>query len=162
MEEREARRGSILDLFLVVLLLLAVLGALLRWERQSRERGLPLEQYRLTLETLELARESADCLAVGDVLYTASGEKIGEVVALELLPVRLTVSSLGSYYRGEWPLSERCRLRLDVAVSGRVRDGVLLYMGRTPMAIGTPQELFSERVRLQTRVVEVMPISEKK
>lgn len=162
MEERGMRRGSILDLFLVFLLLLCILGAVLRWERQSRDRDLPLEQYRLTLQTVELARESADCLAVGDTLYAESGEPIGEVISLELMPARVTVPSLGAYYQGEWPLSERCVLRFDVAVSGRMRDGVLLYLGRTPMAVGTPQQLFSERVRLQTRVVDVTPVSDEK
>ena len=92
------------------LLLVAILGAVLRWERQSRERDLPLEQYRFTLETEDLARESADCLSVGDRLYTPSGDLFGEVTAVKYLPAQITIQSLGRYYRGEWPMHERCVL----------------------------------------------------
>ena len=155
MEERGARRGSILDLFLIVLLLVAVLGSVLRWERQNREIHQPLEQYRLILESVEMARESADCLAVGDILYTASGEAFGEVRVLEYLPARVTLISLGRYYRGEWPMSERCVLHVEVAVSGRMRDGVFLLGGRTPLAVGASQTLFSDRMQLKARVFDV-------
>ena len=162
MEERGARRGSILDLFLVFLLLLAILSAVLRWERQSRESDMPLEKYLLTLETAELARESADCISVGERVYTPSGELLGEVTALEYLPVQITLASVGRYYRGEWPISERCVLRVEVTVLGRMRDGVLLHGGRVPLAVGTPQQLFSERAQLHTRVWSVSAATDEK
>ena len=162
MEKTQEKRGSILDLFLIFLLLLCILGALLRWDSLRKDARLPLTQYTLTIDTETLARESAECLTVGEQLYTASGEAFGEVTALEYLPAEVTLSSLGHYYRGAWDRTERCVLRVRVTIEANLRDGVLLYRGKTPLAVGAPLELYSERMRLAACVDSFAPISAEK
>ncbi len=154
MEKRSDKRGSILDLFLVFLLLLCLLGVLLRWDGLRRETGEGLSAHVLRMESGVIYRESADCLSAGETLYTASGEAVGEVRSIRILPAPITLQSLGRYYRGEWPIERRCILEIELSVTGRMRDGVLLLDGRVPLAVGSEQTLFSSATQLSLRLLQ--------
>ena len=151
---REERRISVIDLFLLLLLLLSLLGGLLRWQDSRTRSEENMRTYRATLLSEVVFTESADTLAVGEWLFDPSGTPFGRIVAIERVSAPIVLETGSGSVRGEWDISKRCRLRVTVEIEGSARGGVLLLGGTTPFAVGGDRVLFSERMRLEIRLVE--------
>ncbi len=149
----EHRKGSVLDLFLILLLLLCAAGLLFRWHllRESEtDRG--TEQIELVLESEAIDPLAIGCLSVGDWLYQASGEPIGRVLTLSYGEVETEVLANGVYYVGAWDREHLCSIQVTVLCEGRVsEDGVMRAEGAL-LSVGESVQLFSARSALRYRI----------
>lgn len=154
MRREGERRISVIDLFLLLLLVLCLVGGLLRRQDARARREESLERYRAVWISETLLSESADCLAVGEELFDLSGTSFGRVTAIERVTAPLVIETANGTVRGEWEIGERCRLRVEVEMAGSERGGVLLLGGTLPLGVGGARALFSERMRLDVRLLE--------
>lgn len=150
---RGEMRGSVVDLFLLFLLLLSLVSGLIRWQESRARSEEGLKTYRAVLLSETMVTESADCLEVGEWLFDPSGERVGRVTGISRVSAPLTLETDGGILRGEWEASKRCRLRVELEATGGERGGVLLLGGTSPLAVGGERVLFSERMRLQARLL---------
>lgn len=150
------RRLGVADLFLLFLLLLSVVGMLLRWQGMRALNEVPQSEiYRVLLQSEIMDRTAADCLSEGEILYDGAGQRIGIVTALRIRTAEIEREIDGGRVTGTWPLEMRCRLQVEIALEGTLRDGVLLMNDRVPLPIGQEQTLFSRRLRLHGTVIGV-------
>lgn len=159
---RGGRRGSVLDLFLVLLLSFCLVGAILR-HREKRDEGLDnaISPYLVTAVATDIPRETAECLGAGEVLYTVEGEKYGVVTSVESHPARWRVISNGVWYEGDWPEEERCDLTVTVELQGSESGGALLRQGRWPLLTGQRTVLYSNRGQWSLEIRFFRPMEDK-
>lgn len=131
---RRARRGSLLDLFLLSLVLLWVVCAGARYYAlRVREASVETTDFLVELESDEVDAAVGECLAVGERLYTEGGELFGVIESVEAVDAEVRVLSDGVWKEGAWDRTLRCRLRISVRVEGHLGDGVLLLRGGVPL-----------------------------
>ena len=135
MSEKTVKRGNLLDLFLIFLLLFSLLGALFRWD--SLRHSSSKEQSERLLAVLILRTVDphvAECLSEGEGVYRASGEYFGELVKKETRPAGVMCIEDGVLVEGEWDASLFCDLYLTFSFSGgRVGDRTL-HKGTQPLS----------------------------
>ena len=153
-------RLGIGDLFLLFVLLISVVSGFLRFrEMKSSMIETDVAEYRILLLSEAMHTQSADCLREGEILYSAAGDAIGRVTDITLKPLEVRVEADAGGVTGVWPIEQKCRLLVEIAVLGRIRDGVLLLNGRIPIPVGLAQTLFGERMMLSGVVVGVLDTS---
>ncbi len=147
------RRLNGTDYFLILLLLCCAVGSVWRvWDLRSGERATDGE-YELLAEWKNVDKRTADCLSVGETLYTASGERFGRVSAVTASPAVLTVLVGGEIYQAQPVESGRLDLFVTVQFEGGKRGGVILHAGSTPLAVGESLRLYSERCELSCKII---------
>lgn len=152
------RRGSILDLFLILLLLACVLGVLLRWQELKKSDADPaVATYALTLRYEKVTPQTVDCLHVGDALYCADGTFFGTVKGIATAPTAVTLIEDGTVYTGEWEPSLYVDLTVTVEATGSMRETTFLHGGRIPMSVGERVALHSELVSLSFKLYKLSP-----
>ncbi len=155
MTEKKRMRWTGADLFLILLAVLSLIGFLLRfWGMQSRGEG-DLRDYAVTVEWKNVDARTAQSLLEGDLLYTASGEMFGEVIALESVPTEVEVRQNGMILRVESPT--RQDVRIGIAVRGREADGQILKNGRDALMIGQALTLYSATAEITARISLIDP-----
>lgn len=160
MKQKKAMRGSLLDLFLVFLLLFCVLGAFLR--RQSLRRD---EEINTVTELhAEMLLHAVDprmigALSPGETLYRESGEAFGVLVSVEQGPTPITLTENGVSITGEWDESICCDLRLTVAFFGVETSERVLHGGTHPLSVGQSVICYGERAALQLKILRILPAS---
>lgn len=162
MRERDGtkRKGSLLDLFLILLLALCLVGLGLRYSalRQKTDEG-ELVGYRVVMTVKGVPSATASCLAEGDALYTISGEQFGILESVVTSPARVRLYSDGVYYDGEWSEDILCDMEVSVTVSGEENGAILLRNGTTAILCGQTLTLCSTLAALPFTVLEYAPIS---
>ena len=156
--EKATRRGSMLDLFLILLALLCLCGLIGRWYLLSRapDTG-ELASARVLLYADRADPLTAACLAEGDLLYREDGSLFGSVRTVQALPQPLFLIADGTAYSGTWDTEQTCRLQVEVLVEGRLSEGRFLHGGRIPLSRGELLRLYSSRVDLTFRAISVTP-----
>lgn len=154
------KRGSILDLFLIFLLLLCLVGGLLRW-RDLRTRGdsVATSPYLVTAVAHQVDPQVADCISVGELLYTESGMYFGRVTAMESSPTRVSLLSDGAYTEGSWDADWFVDLWLEVEIEATDGKQGILHNGRTPYALSERITLYSERTALSVKLYQIIPFT---
>lgn len=158
--QKTKRRGSILDLFLILLFLLCIVGAWIRWQE------LVWHGVGKSETTVEMIAQSdgvdtriLSCLSAGERLYTASGELFGTVRLVEGKPHSVILLEDGAFVQGEWDISRQCRLEIHAMLTGAWRDSVFLREGRYPIAVGQSVVLYTECAELHLKIVKIMSVS---
>lgn len=155
---KRARRGSLLDLFLLSLVLLWVVCAGARYYAlRVREASVGTADYLIELESDEVDAAVGESLSVGEVLYRESGEAFGVIESVEAVDAEVRVLSGGAWAEGAWDRALRCRLRISVRVEGYLGDGVLLLRGGVPLVKDERLLLDAPLARLDTRVRSLSP-----
>ena len=150
------RRGSILDLFLIFLLLLSLLGAAMRYRELHRgDFGAPLAEYKLTVRLQSVDPHLSDCIAVDDAVYTAAGELYGRVSDIRVLPAQVGLFSEGDFVLGEWDMKVRCDLEVDIVFEGAESAGRVLWKGTGACFAGQSTALYTRRALLKGRILQV-------
>ena len=150
---KRARRGSVLDLFLLSLVLLWVVCVGARYYAlRVREASVGTADYLVELESDGVDAAVGESLAVGEVLYREGGEVLGVIESVEAVDAEVRVLSGGVWSAGVWDRSLRCRLRISVRVEGHLGDGVLLLRGGVPLVKEERLLLDSPLTRLAWRV----------
>lgn len=160
-EKRNERRGSILDLVLVFLLILSVLGIAFRLQQikgPSTEQS--YKEYHLVGHTGTVHPDILRCIEGGDALYTAAGEYFGYLRAVRATPTRVTLFSEGKYTSAEWDLWKKTDLYVEVIFDGSEREGRILWNGRSDVMIGQTITLYSEYAVLHVMIESVSIVGE--
>ncbi len=146
------RRGSILDLLLILLFLLALFGGLWRWQSGTVDQGADWRTYRVQARMTGIAPAVADCLQLGESLYLASGEYFGRLEDMQRVPTEVQLLSGGVYYSGAWDPADRCDLIVTVSFRGTEnRDGPLRE-GRHVILRGERLTLYAAAAALELTV----------
>ncbi len=151
------RRGSIVDLLLILLCFLFVLGVI--WRYRTRGERTDVTRELLLYAVVQEVRPSvADTLSAGDALYNAAGEYCGTLVSVRREPSRVVVLTEGAYVEGAWEMGERVDLHLELSVAAiPTANGILLHGVR--IAIGSPlPALYTERSVLRCVLYNMTPI----
>ena len=150
------RRGSVLDLLLILLIVLSVTGLL--WRRYVSERNDAadnLSLYTVYAQSTAMDAMTFDCMQAGERLYTASGELFGEIAALERAEAEVTLISDGIFYNGAWEEQVRCTARVKICVSGKRTDRGVIVSGRRLAVGGTLPTLYSPRAALHLQIYKL-------
>ena len=154
------KKGSILDLFLVFLFLLCIVGGLLRL-RELRVQNAPIATapHTLTAVVPRLDPRAADCIDVGELIYTEAGVPFGRVTAKETLPAKVALLHEGTYVQGAWDVEQFVELRLSVEVDAVQSGRGLLHHATTPLSVGETMAFYTERTALRVILYEISPNS---
>lgn len=150
------RRGSVLDLLLILLIVLSVTG--LFWRRYVSERetaSADVFEYTVYAQSEIMDAMTFDCIQKGDRLYTPSGELFGEITALERMTAEVSLISNGVLYQGAWDAEVRCAARVEIRVSGRPTDHGVLVQGKRLTAGGSLPTLYSPFAALRLTVYKL-------
>ena len=152
------KRGSILDLFLIFLFLLCIVGGLLRL-RELRVQNTPVatQPYTLTVVVSRIDPQTADCVEVGEQVYTESGTLFGSVSAKEILPARVTLTDGGAYVVGQWDAEIFVELTLEIEVEAMQNGHAILHQATTPLSVGESLTLCGERTALRVSLYKISP-----
>ena len=148
-EHIRQRRGSVIDLLVIFLIVLSIVGFLWRQhriERAKEQEGSKL--YTFYAQSVAMDAMTLDCIGIGDLLYTSSGDLFGEITALERIPSEVRLLSDGAYYVGEWDEAFRGCVRVEISVRGTPTDRGVLVAGHRNTVGGTLPRLYSERASL--------------
>ena len=144
------KKGSVLDLLLILLIVLSVLGILWRQHRIERAtEGQESILYTFYAQSTSMDAMTFDCIGVGDLLYTSSGDLFGEITAVERIPSEVRLLSGGVSYVGAWDEDLRCCARVEIAVRGIPTDRGILVAGHRSLVGGQLPTLYSERAGLR-------------
>ena len=151
------KKGSfgLLDAFIVTVILLSVVGLILRIQ-VLRVDAREDETCYVRMVAKCLPREIADCIGVGDVLYTADGGIYGEVEEIASSPAQVEWVSNGAHHTGEWEDGKRITLSLRVRVLGSAADGAFLRAGKYAILVGDTESLYSDLTSLEWLICEVV------
>ena len=155
MNTSEKRTTGVMDLFFVLLLLLGLIGLGLRLVGAQGDGGTPTDTRTVVAGARSVSATAADCLSVGETLYTADGEAFGVVEAIELRAARVEMTSLGVTYTGEWEASERVDLTVSIRITGQMGEDAFLRAGVCATLIGDEVSLFGERFFGVLRILSV-------
>lgn len=148
---RNRRRIGVLDVFMGMLLLLGAIGLILRARILQSE-----VEVNETCAVICLARgvpaDMAECLHVGEILYTADGSVWGVLREVEARPAEISVLQNGEHVSGVDPTGERLDLTLTVAVSGATSESGFLRDGKYVVLRGEGVLLYSERCALSLQI----------
>ncbi len=152
------KRGSILDLFLIFLFLLCIVGGLLRL-RELHVQNAPVATapHTLTVVAPRIDPQTADCIAVGELVYTESGMPFGRVTAMEMLPAKVTLADGGAYVEGEWDAELFVELTLEIEVEALQNGRGILHHATTPLSVGESLTLCTERTALRVSLYKISP-----
>ena len=158
MEERRKKRidrGSVLDVFLVLLLLGSLATAALRFYRL----GAVVEDSRRA-EVVLLSRgirgEIGDQVSVGEELYSQDGSLYGKITDIRIQGSRIEILEEGEVSVGEWDPALRCDAFLTVEIWGGERDGIFYRDGREAVLVGDQSVLHTRRATLTPVVAKVL------
>ena len=154
------QKGTMLDLFLVLLLFLCVAGGVFRWiDMKSSQAPKVEQQFLLEFYSDGIDSMIVDCLQEGEVLYQNDGSTVGILVGVKQVPLSVSLISGGEEVAGTWGSDRKCRIHITARCDGTVRDGMLLLGGKTPLGIGEKIILRSRGSELYYRLYQYHPAS---
>lgn len=154
--KKKRQKGSVFDLFLAFLLLFSILGGYLRnRELRALSEKESLREYRLVAVVEGIDPRVADCLAEGEVVFNGAGEEWGRVLAGTRHPTKVSFLSGGQTMRGEWDVTRKCDLYVELAFQGSEVGGRILQNGRSALLAEQRLTLYSARTVLPLRILWV-------
>ncbi len=153
---KREKRGSILDLFLIFLVLLCAVGGLLRWRQMRMGKGLVVtSSYTVTAVAQQVDPRVTECVSVGDLVYLENGTVFGRVTAKSNQPSRVTLLSDGEYKEGFWDTELYVDLWMEIEIEATQSGQGILLGATTPLSIGTPVSIRSERTALLVKLYKL-------
>ena len=149
----ERSRGSVLDLFLILLLVCVVAGAVLRLIDLYADDATVSESADVVLRVDALPIEVVECLSVGEALYNADGTRFGTLVSISHTPARLILEQNGSVFIGSAEENTRVDLTVTVRVRGTRQGALFLRDGRFPLPTNLKLPLYTIRASLHATVI---------
>lgn len=148
---RKRERLHLPDLFLLLLLICAISGAILRWLDLRSDGSVTDESGEILLRIEKIPLEVADCLAVGDALYLADATRFGTISNLDQIPARIVLEKDGEFLIGT--LSDAVDLRVTVRVRGIRQGSLFLRDGRFPLPRALVLDLYTDRAFVRGVVI---------
>lgn len=153
-EEGSTRRGTLLDLVLLFLLILSVVLILFRWQSQ-RENTVEQSPFLVTVKVMEVQPQVAQCLGVGETVYDAFGEVVGEITRITLSDATVTIKNGEGYATVTPPGYGLVTLELEIQAFGALDGGAFLRGGKRTMLIGEETVLYTRKTGLRYLVVGI-------
>ena len=144
----QKRKGSVLDLFLIGLVLLSIFGWLLHRYVNTETAVAENLQARIVLRSYALPSTVYECLSEGEPLYTEGGDLFGRILTLKRTDAKIELQNEQETAVGVWPLSERCVIEIEAEVVGKKKQDVFLYDARFPLSVGKSITLYSPKTHL--------------
>lgn len=151
------RRGSIVDVFLILLILLSIVSIIWRYYRVSTTVSQLEKPLLLTAETEILDSGTYDCMRVGDKLYTASGELFGTLLSVEKIQAEVSLILDGEWYEGAWEEELRCKVRMEIAVNAIASERGDLVAGSRVLVGEQLPLLYSDFVAFHPLLYKISP-----
>ncbi|MBQ9806613.1 MAG: hypothetical protein IJW49_08935 [Clostridia bacterium] len=156
-KKETGRHRSMLDLFLILMLSVCLVGGGVRAYGLRTVASTPIQQSILVeLQSDGVDGQSASCLTKGELLYLSDGTVFGTVTEVRSVPLTVTLIANGTSYHGEWDSARRCRIQITVECAGSMKDGMFLFLGKTPLGIGETLSLLGDRSELLYRIQGVI------
>ena len=150
---RREKRGSILDLFLIFLILLCAVGGILRWRQLRMGQGLVVtSSYTVTAVAEQVDPRVTECVSVGELVYLENGTLLGRVRAKSNRQSRTMLLSNGQYTEGFWDADVYVDLWLEIDIEATQRGQTVLLGATTPLSVGTSISVRSERTDLLVKL----------
>lgn len=146
-KRKKAEGGSVLDVFLILLLLFSLLTVALRAYRLRTAEDIT-ERASVVLLAENVRGEIAQGIHVGERLYTVDGTFYGTVTQVRKTGSAVEIREGGRLYLGEWDPDIWCDLFLTVEVQGRERDGIFYQNGSHAVLTGQRAALYTRRTGL--------------
>ena len=146
-----SKRMNAADWFLLLLALLSVSGILIRFWGLRNRSDEELQEYAVVVRWENVDVRTVSCLQVGDILYTAGGERFGRVLSISSAPAEVELISGGTVYR--LPSEARMDVTVELAVLGRLSNGQFLKGGTDALAVGQERKLYSALAELPFTVL---------
>ncbi|MBQ2734825.1 MAG: DUF4330 family protein [Clostridia bacterium] len=154
--KKSTRKGSILDLFLIFLLIFSILGIVLRYREMKQLSAKNEMREYVVLAVMEaIDPHVVECLQIGEELFTAAGEKWGRVASISRSPAKASLISDGKIVPGVWDGDRKCDLLVEIVFEGSENGGVVLQNGKAAILVGQNWTLYSERTVLLLRFLKV-------
>ena len=155
-KKTEVGRHSMLDLFLILVLVVCIVGGGLRiYGLRAWQKVPPLQNLMIELQSDAIDGRAVNSIAAGESLYWQDGAVFGVVRDVQALPLSVTLFSNGEALIGEWDRNRCCRIQVTVECAGTVRDGVFLSGGKKPIGAGETLALIGDRSEIVYRVTRV-------
>lgn len=154
-EEGSARRGTLLDLVLLFLLILSVVLILFRWQNQ-KENPVEMSPFLITVRVAEVQPQVAHCLRVGEKVYDAFGEVVGDITRITLSDAKVTLKDGDGYASVTPPDYGLVTLEVEIQSFGALDGGVFLRSGKRTMLIGEEAVLYTHKTGLRYLVVGIV------
>jgi len=147
-------RLSVIDLGILLLVLLAIAGAYVKFiVLEQTAVTVNVAPVRYTLELSGVRDWTLRNIREGDTLFV-TGTPVGTVVGLTPVPLEVPIVGDGALWWGEVPA--RYVLLIDVAGTATVTDGRFLVSRTVPMAVGNSGTQFMTRyAEFQATVREI-------
>ena len=152
--KKRAERGSVLDVFLILLLLGSLVTAGLRIYRSGGAEDAS-RRAEAVLLAREIRGEIARQIPVGAMLYASDGSPYGKVTQVRIKGSVAELTEGGVSYFGEWDPSLWCDLFLTVEIWGSERDGVFYRNGSEGVLLAARSVLHTRRATLSLKTVSV-------
>ena len=156
----KVKRLHVFDICLILLLLLSVIGIGMRWNsiHPSEESWGSAE---VTLRVVGISPLVADCIASGEALYCADGERWGNILSVERRETPFVAVANGEEVAGAYRMEDRVDLELLAEVRGERQSERFLRLGREALLIGRTAELYTKRAYLKATLLHIEAISPK-
>ncbi len=147
-------RIGLLDILLLSAVLLCIGGVVIRGQMLKGSTRTE-EELLLTVKVTLPGERAGQELAVGELLYTASGEVFGEIRGVQLRPSEICLFANGACYTGTYPMGERCEVLLTVSALGKLTENGALCKG-TRCAVGaTLPALYTKHTMLLPNLYKI-------
>jgi len=158
---KREKRGSILDLFLIFLVLLCAVGGLLRWRQLRAGEGMTVTSaYTVTAVAQQVDPRVTECVSVGEPVYLENGTFFGKVTAKSNQPSRVSLLSDGAYTEGFWDTEMYVDLWLEIEIEATPKEQGILLGATLPLSLGTPVSIRSEKTALLVKLYKLSPVND--
>ncbi len=145
----KSRKGSVLDLLLIILLALCLTGLVMRRDDlASSVTQQSMTEYYVTVRVTSVHPMISDRIGEGDAFYTEQGDIYGTLIRREVRSASVSILRDGELFEGEWERDRLVDLTLTFSVSATEGKGVLLRGGKNAILCG-------QSIRLSTTLAEV-------
>jgi hypothetical protein len=165
--KRVWRRGNVLDLAIVLLLIAAILVIGYRYYETNVAFGEEsMEEYHVAFTVEKVSSDISPALRTADAVYFADGEVMGKLLRREGAPVNSAVKSTvakvtlldstGNYVSADMPANTLVDLHGIISVRAR-KDarGTVLVNGEIPVSPGQHLTVHTETVTLSLTVTQI-------
>ena len=150
------RRGSMLDLLILLLIVLGGFGTLGRFFEARATASDNGSVATVTVELFAYEAHLPSVLAEGEAVFLSSGEHFGELSSVRAEPSRVTVEANGEHLTGAWEDGTLWDTVLELRVTGSVsEERVFLREGGEALLVGQQLSLYTERAYLYGTVKSV-------
>lgn len=146
--------GNLLDIVLIFLFVLSAALVLFRWKSQKSVYK-ALEPFVITVSADSVQPQIVQCISVGESVYNATGERIGEIKEILTSGTKKLIDNGESYVLDTPAELALLELKLEITTVGTLDGERFLQGGRYAMLPGDQSYLYTQRTGLLYLILDV-------